>query len=385
LRLLIYERIIENYNAGIMMKKPVSFLLILVLSTLLITSLGCSTTNLGKIIRVRSDGSIEPSTANVTTLDNETYTFTGDIFQSIIVERSGVVVDGAGYTVFGTKEFASVGISLSHVNNVTVKDTSVIGFWFGFYLNETSNNLLLRNNIEGNHRGVELNHSFNNLIKKCDISNNTSAIFLHDDSSWNTISENIIENNNWNGVQIYNSSNNSVSDNIFSNNRRGGIILEEGSKYNILSGNYLGNSTFGINLGSASNENVIFGNNITTNLYGVFLNGITLGSLNNVFYHNNFLDNINQVYPRLSLTNIWDQTYPTGGNYWSDYLTRYPEAVEINGSGIWNTPYVIDENNRDNYPLIPEFPLPTFLFFIITTIIVKCFFTYIKKDELSNV
>jgi len=385
LRLLIYERIIENYNAGIMMKKPVSFLLILVLSTLLITSLGCSTTNLGKIIRVRSDGSIEPSTANVTTLDNETYTFTGDIFQSIIVERSGVVVDGAGYTVFGTKEFASVGISLSHVNNVTVKDTSVIGFWFGFYLNETSNNLLLRNNIEGNHRGVELNHSFNNLIKKCDISNNTSAIFLHDDSSWNTISENIIENNNWNGVQIYNSSDNSVLDNVFSNNRRGGIILEEGSKYNILSGNYLGNSTFGINLGSASNENVIFGNNITTNLYGVFLNGITVGSLNNVFYHNNFLDNINQVYPRLSLTNIWDQTYPTGGNYWSDYLTRYPEAVEINGSGIWNTPYVIDENNRDNYPLIPEFPLPTFLFFIITTIIVKCFFTYIKKDELSNV
>jgi hypothetical protein len=63
--------------------------------------------------------------------------------------------------------------------------------------------------------------------------------------------------------------------------------------------------------------------------------------------------------------NFWDSGYPSGGNYWSDYEERYPNATEINDSGIWNTPYVIDANNKDNYPIIPEFPsgviLPLFM------------------------
>ncbi len=39
------------------------------------------------------------------------------------------------------------------------------------------------------------------------------------------------------------------------------------------------------------------------------------------------------------------------GNYWSDYFTKYPNATELDSSGIGNTPYVIDSNNIDNYPL----------------------------------
>ena len=38
------------------------------------------------------------------------------------------------------------------------------------------------------------------------------------------------------------------------------------------------------------------------------------------------------------------------GNYWSDYETRYPNA-SYDEFGIWNTPYVIDSSNQDNYPL----------------------------------
>jgi hypothetical protein len=50
--------------------------------------------------------------------------------------------------------------------------------------------------------------------------------------------------------------------------------------------------------------------------------------------------------------NIWDDGYPSGGNYWSDYSTKYPSATEVDNSGIWNTPYVIDANNTDHYPLM---------------------------------
>jgi hypothetical protein len=53
-------------------------------------------------------------------------------------------------------------------------------------------------------------------------------------------------------------------------------------------------------------------------------------------------------------SNFWNYDYPSGGNYWSDYEERYPNAVELGSSGIWDTPYVIDENNNDNYPLVNQ-------------------------------
>jgi hypothetical protein len=53
--------------------------------------------------------------------------------------------------------------------------------------------------------------------------------------------------------------------------------------------------------------------------------------------------------------NTWDNGYPSGGNYWSDYRTTYPSAVENDSSALWNTPYVIDVNNTDRYPLMGPF------------------------------
>ncbi len=44
---------------------------------------------------------------------------------------------------------------------------------------------------------------------------------------------------------------------------------------------------------------------------------------------------------------MWDDGYPSGGNYWSDY-----KGVDANGDGIGDTPHVIDEYNKDRYPLM---------------------------------
>ena len=92
-------------------------------------------------------------------------------------------------------------------------------------------------------------------------------------------------------------------------------------------------------------------------------------SSNNSIYRNNFNNNLN-VYDRgvdsgnsPPSVNIWDNG--TEGNYWSNY-----NGTDTDGDGIGDTPYIIDENNQDNYPLIepveiPEFPswiiLPLFL------------------------
>jgi hypothetical protein len=85
------------------------------------------------------------------------------------------------------------------------------------------------------------------------------------------------------------------------------------------------------------------------------------------------VNNTNEVVTD-GLANVWDNG--SSGNYWSDYVTKYPNATQVDSSGIWNTPYVIDTNNTDHYPLtgplvvIPEFPsIQTTMFFILLTLL----------------
>jgi parallel beta-helix repeat protein len=105
-----------------------------------------------------------------------------------------------------------------------------------------------------------------------------------------------------------------------------------------------------------SNNNTLVNSSITANTVGIYV----FGSNYNCIYHDSF-NNTNQAQVTPGSTNTWDNGYPSGGNYWSDYLTRYPNAAENDSSGIWNTSYLIDANNVDYYPLmnqpiIPEFP-----------------------------
>lgn len=104
-----------------------------------------------------------------------------------------------------------------------------------------------------------------------------------------------------------------------------------------------------------SSNNSISANNITNNEYAIALHE----SSNNIIYHNNFLDNTEQVYSYNS-TNVWDDGYPSGGNYWSDYagvdLHSGPFQNGTGCDGVGDTSYVIDENNQDNYPLMKPYP-----------------------------
>jgi hypothetical protein len=55
--------------------------------------------------------------------------------------------------------------------------------------------------------------------------------------------------------------------------------------------------------------------------------------------------------------NFWDFGYPAGGNYWSDYagldVKNGSNQDQLGSDGIGDTPYIIYENNKDNYPLMP--------------------------------
>jgi len=75
-------------------------------------------------------------------------------------------------------------------------------------------------------------------------------------------------------------------------------------------------------------------------------------------YHNNFIENYRYHQARVDKShNVhWDDSYPSGGNYWSDYagvdVKSGPYQNETGGDGIGDTPYIIDVNNQDNYPLM---------------------------------
>jgi parallel beta-helix repeat protein len=105
------------------------------------------------------------------------------------------------------------------------------------------------------------------------------------------------------------------------------------------------NTHAGFHLGLSSN-NTITGNTASHNEYGICYGTTDEGSPNNRIYHNNFVNNLQHV-NILTTVNTWDDGYPSGGNYWSDYV-----GVDANGDGIGDTPYVIDENNVDRFPLM---------------------------------
>jgi len=145
------------------------------------------------------------------------------------------------------------------------------------------------------------------------------------------------------------SSNNTISGNKITENAQG-ILLEFSSDNTINGNNITINYGAGIELDYSSN-NTIIGNNITNNDIGILF---YVSSFDNAIYHNNFIGNTQQVYDYSwdhqeysNSINSWDDGYPSGGNYWSNYT-----GVDSNHDGIGDTTHVIDANNTDRYPLM---------------------------------
>ena len=158
--------------------------------------------------------------------------------------------------------------------------------------------------------------------------------------------------------------NNTILDCTFSSHGPSHSVSLHNSNSVLLENNNIMRTYYGISI-LGSNNNVIIGNTIeTTSSPWIIYDPIAIilgggGSSNNLFYNNNILSSYDKVIIRAGSGNRWDNGEI--GNYWSDYSTRYPNATEIGNSGIGNTPYTIDTNNIDRYPIIIpiETPGPT--------------------------
>jgi parallel beta-helix repeat protein len=250
-------------------------------------------------IYIRADGSIEPPAAPIQRNGN-IFTLTNNIasdFDGIVVERNNTILDGAGLTIQGTSAPSSKGIYLSIVSNVTIKNVEVKAFEFG----------------------IDLYSSVENDIDENEVTYNTYGILADTYSTQNRIDHNNVTHNDY-GINDwgYSDFNSIIGNNIIANNLAG-VWIAGSSGTNITLNTVADNGQYGISLETSSNNRI---------------------------YHNDFINNVNQVHLYDS-TGIWDNGYPSGGNYWSDY-----SGVDSNGDGIGDTPYSIDENNQDRYPLM---------------------------------
>jgi parallel beta-helix repeat protein len=274
---------------------------------------------------------LTPESIETLTITTDTI-LTEDYFNTtIVIDADGVTLDGDGHRIIGpspdyvicdpdTGDVSwTVGILLEGRTGVTVKNCRVTGFAYGFFLNDSDGNTLQGNTANDNaFIGFVLSYSSDNTL--LDNTANGSG----DDPQ--------------NGFDLYTSFRNTLQGNTANDNSNG--FTFELSEGNVLRGNTANNNTISGFMVGYSGNNTLTGNTVSNNA-----NGIWWGS-NNRIYHNNFVNNIQQVNIE-NTVNTWDDGYPSGGNYWSDYT-----GVDANGDGIGDTPYVINHNNMDQFPLM---------------------------------
>jgi parallel beta-helix repeat protein len=408
-------------------RKTVSviMLFLLVISTLTFAFKIQSVKADGATIYINADGSISPSSAPISTVDNVTYVFTGNVSlptsYGLVVERSNIVVNGNGYAVQGNNSGEpdnSIGLNLTDTSNVTIENIEVQAFQLGIFLVNSSGNTISGNTATANVEGIWLTSSSNNNVSGNNATANGDGIYLINSANNNNVSGNNVSKNRIFGVALQACSNNVVIGNNATANGQDGICLGYSSNDNVVAGNsaaanggdgiqvfasssndtvcgnILTSNYNGVDIGESSNNtvseniatansfsgirfgnsdnNTASGNILTSNYNGIYLISSSYNnferntaaqnsfaivlsySSGNTIYHNSFTNNAGQV--SSNSVNVWDNGYPSGGNYWSDYrggdLYSGPYQNVSGSDGIGDTPYTIDANNIDHYPIM---------------------------------
>lgn len=193
---------------------------------------------------------------------------------------------------------SSMGISISHSNNITVLNAVSSNNDYGVNLRNTNNSFFINNTFKYNKYG---------------------SLF---DGLNNTVEGNYIYSNVWTTAE--------------------GLTFNLFDDYNKILNNEIVGCIMGL-VFKASSHNVISGNIIRDNLYGIVVMG---GSEHNLFYENFFRGNNIHV-DGGSTTNKWNNTEI--GNYWDNYT-----GLDNNGDGIGDTPHIVDYSSLtlDYLPIV---------------------------------
>lgn len=386
----------------------------------------------GSTVYIRPDGSIDPPTAPIQRV-GDTYTLTADIYDSLVIQKDNIIVDGAGYTLQGAG--SGYGIYLTYRNNVTVEHFKIVGFGTGIYMEYADRNMIIDNNVLnsavfGIHvgfdsdynsvlrnlvansmsSGVSVYNNIGNSFQSNTLTNNTLGNYPGTSGMWmefvgnSTVWGNTVTHNPKGAMVVWRTAyTNDVLDNTIANNTGGGILLIEGNNLRIIGNRISDNGNYGIQFSDTAG-NVVSGNtierdhvgiSISNNLWlpsshrivsntiayndiGLLAGNAAMDALKDSFiFHNNFVENTEQakivpLFPgNPTPPNFWDDGYPSGGNFWSDYngTDLYSGSYQniLGSDGIGDTPVIIDPTNIDHYPLMTLYNTSDFFVLRITT------------------
>jgi len=239
----------------------------------------------------------------------------------LTIGAENITLDCAGHSITGDGSPGD-GINNAGYDNVTVKNCIISGF----------NNVSSSNYNAGIHYYNEAN---NGSIINNTANSNLEGIFLNS-SSGNNITDNIANDNVYQGILLIGSNNNTITNNIAINSTTG-IYLgsTSGCSYNTITYNNISNSSQnGISLDTDSNDNIIENNKVSySSNAGI---GLWSSSSNNI--------RLNQIY-----NNTNYDAFQGGGCSNNNFTLNYWGGLLCNAktSGITSTndlaPYYMDE------------------------------------------
>ncbi len=224
-------------------------------------------------------------------------------------------------------------VILANCRNIQLKNQNIsiksVPIAMGFSLGNTLFNNIATSAIW---HGIYLESSEGNKILNSTVYSSIDGIYL-DNSQKNNITENEIYLNQKSGILLKFSNKNAIFKNNISNNAHG-LRIEYSNNNSISRNNFVTNNDYGVNLGWDTQDNIVF--------------------------LNNFVDN--NIQASDSGDNFWNDEYPTGGNYWDDYVgidvLMGLNQNETGTDGIGDAPYDITiggVNAFDEYPLMVPF------------------------------
>jgi len=243
-------------------------------------------------IYIKANGDVEGT--DKIQRDGDTYTLTDNIYDSIVVERDNIVVDGVGYAIQGTGTVGTA-IDLSYRSNVTVRNVKISGFTGGIQLYSSSGNTLSNTTITGPidsfpglEGGISLEASSGNTIVNNNISNfRFAGIYLQRFSSENTLTGNNISSSAQyplvflrDGIHLYSSSSNEINNNVFANS---GLFVRYSYNNSIENNKVNGKSLLyfeGISNYMIKGTEHVAGQIIVVNSYNITIENMDLSSTN---------------------------------------------------------------------------------------------------------
>lgn len=301
------------------------------------------------------------------------------ILSIVIVQKEAVAYTIPGSIIIvGNDDFTSEnGVT---GGSGTPEDPYIIEGWdtsnTSIYIKNTTSHLIIRNMLIigiqvnlGWGGGLDLINVSNCLIEYCrmvPVGVEDFTSFKIDDCSNITIRNNMIDKNN----HVANSNNIIFESNLI---RKDGLYINQCQEVNIHNNTLIdcsARSYPGWAIKIRNSDSVIIQSNYIANrtVLGVPSYGISLDHSTNVIVQGNcLLNNTISAQDTYGPENSWNLSYSIGGNYWSNYegadIFQGP-IQNISGSDdIGDTPYVIDSNSSDYYPLMScdLIPLTDFL------------------------